>query len=72
MSTTEIMERFRGVENSAPASPAQQEAVSQIRAAVLNAALMIDQWSTHPRYRATALTDLETAAMFAVKGVFQA
>lgn len=26
----------------------------------------------HPRYKATALTDLEAAGMFAVKGVFAA
>lgn len=71
MSAQEIHDRFRGVENSPPATEEQLTAVKGIRSAVLDAALAIDAAPLHPRYKATALTDLESAGMFAVKGVFQ-
>lgn len=70
MSKQETIERFKGVENSPPATEEQLAAVKGIRSAVLEAALAIDAADLHPRYKATALTDLETAGMFAVKGVF--
>lgn len=65
-----ITARFRGVENSPPPSDEQAADVAAIRAAVSTLAEIIDNVAAHPRYKATALTHLETAAMFAVKGVF--
>jgi hypothetical protein len=71
MPSEDITTRFKGVENSPPPSEAQQATVKIIRDAVLDLAQKIDSAELHPRYKATALTHLETAAMFAVKGVFQ-
>ena len=70
-SADDIIVRFRGVENSEPPTSEQSAQVKVIRDAVLAFALAIDAAPLHPRYKATALTHLETAAMFAVKGVFQ-
>lgn len=71
MSYQEIVDRFRGVENSPPPTDVQKTKVADIRDAVLALAQTIDAAKLNPRYKATALTHLETAAMFAVKGVFQ-
>lgn len=71
MSQQETIERFKGVENSPPATEQQLAEVKKIRDKVLDLALAIDAAPLHPRYKATALTDLESAGMFAVKGVFQ-
>ena len=71
MTATEINTRFKGVENSPPPSEEQSERVKAIRSAGLELAHLIDDSELHPRYAATALTHLETAVMFAVKGVFQ-
>jgi hypothetical protein len=70
MSADEITARFKGVENSPPATPEQLERVGKIRSKVVELAHAIDEGDLEPRYRATALTELEGAAMFAVKGVF--
>lgn len=71
MGERQIKTRFKGVENSAPATEEQLEVVRSIRDLVVDLAIAIDAAPLHPRYKATALTELETAAMFAVKGVFQ-
>lgn len=70
MTHEDIVQRFKGVENSPAATDEQKEQVAVIRGAVLNLAIEIDAADLHPRYKATALTELETAGMFAVKGVF--
>jgi hypothetical protein len=71
MSAAGIEQRFKGVENSPAPTPEQLERVKLIRSLGLELALQIDASDLAPRYRATALTELESAIMFAVKGVFQ-
>lgn len=71
MTAEETRTRFQGVENGTPATEQQREVVRSIRDLVVDLAIAIDAAPLHPRYKATALTELETAAMFAVKGVFQ-
>jgi hypothetical protein len=66
-----IRARFAGVENSPPPTEEQKDQVAAIRTATLILAHTIQKHTADGRYRATALTHLETAAMFAVKGVFQ-